>query len=230
MTVVKAIEPSRPYQPRSTTTDLVNRLVRCATGLGLFGAGIAMMLRANLGASPWEMFHQGVSRRTGISVGSVIELTGFFILLLWIPLRQRPGIGTLMNAIEIGLTVDLVSRVLPTSDRVVPRITMLVIGILIIAIGSGLYIGAGLGPGPRDGLMMGLASRGLSVRLGRTLIEIAVGLIGLTLGSRPGVGTALFTFGIGPLVQIFLPVLALPPRRPRSHYRTQNALEAASPI
>jgi uncharacterized membrane protein YczE len=224
VTVVKAVQPTRPYNPRSPATDIINRLIRCAGGLFLFGAGISLMLRSALGASPWEMFHQGVSRKTDISVGLIIEITGFAILLLWIPLRQRPGIGTLMNAIEIGLVVDLVNRFLPHTERLIPRIAMLLIGILIIAVGSGFYIGAGLGPGPRDGLMMGLAARGISVRLGRTVIEITVAATGLALGSRPGIGTVLFMFGIGPLVQIFLPALALPARK-----RTKTA-QAASPI
>lgn len=128
---------------------MLNRLVRCAFGLALFGAGIAMMLQAELGASPWEMLHQGLSRRTDISVGVIIELVGFVVLLAWIPLRQRPGIGTLMNVVEIGLVVDLTMPLLPDVDHVIARFVMLCIGIGIIAVGSGFYIGAGLGPGPR---------------------------------------------------------------------------------
>ncbi len=197
-----------PAQP-----SMLNRLVRCAFGLALFGAGIAMMLQAELGASPWEMLHQGLSRRTDISVGVIIELVGFVVLLAWIPLRQRPGIGTLMNVVEIGLVVDLTMPLLPDVDHVIARFVMLCIGIGIIAVGSGFYIGAGLGPGPRDGLMTGLAARGISVRLARTCIEVAVGIAGLALGSRPGFGTIMFMFGIGPLVQPILPRLTLPPRQ-----------------
>lgn len=158
------------------------------------------------------MLHQGISRKTGVSVGIIIEAVGFLILLSWIPLRQRPGVGTILNAIEIGLVVDLVGGRLPDTDRLVPRIAYLLLGIAIIAIGSGFYIGAGLGPGPRDGLMMGLKQRGLSVRLARTIIELCVGIGGVLLGVRPGIGTLLFMFGIGPLVQLTLPRLSLPPR------------------
>ena len=214
MVIADTVVSTRAYRPRTPTTDIANRVTRVAIGLGLFGAGISCMLQAQLGVSPWEMFHKGVSRKTDISVGIIIEVVGFLMLLLWIPLRQRPGIGTVMNVIEIGAMVNLVSPHLPATNRLVPRIVMLVIGILIIAVGSGIYIGAGLGPGPRDGLMMGLKARGLSVRLGRTIIELTVGLAGFLLGSRPGIGTFLFMFGIGPLVQVFLPIFSLPTRHP----------------
>lgn len=202
----------REYSPRSATSDWANRLARCIFGLALFGAGISLILHAQLGAAPWDMLHQGISRKTGVSVGIIIEAVGFLILLSWIPLRQRPGVGTILNAIEIGLVVDLVGGRLPDTDRLVPRIAYLLLGIAIIAIGSGFYIGAGLGPGPRDGLMMGLKQRGLSVRLARTIIELCVGIGGVLLGVRPGIGTLLFMFGIGPLVQLTLPRLSLPPR------------------
>ena len=116
VTVAKPIKPSREYHPSSAMSEMANRVTRCVLGLALFGSGIACMLNARLGASPWEMFHQGVSRRSGISVGLVIEITGFVILLAWIPLRQRPGIGTILNALEIGLVVDAVGHLLPTTD------------------------------------------------------------------------------------------------------------------
>ena len=201
----------RPYAPRSTFNDWTNRLTRCIGGLALFGAGIALILHAQLGAAPWDMLHQGISNKTGIRVGVVIEGMGLLILLLWIPLRQRPGVGTILNAIEIGLVVDLVGPHLPHTDRIASRVAYLVVGIVIIAIGSGFYIGAGLGPGPRDGLMLGFIQRGHSVRLARTVIELIVGIGGILLGVRPGIGTLMFMFGIGPLVQVTLPRLALPP-------------------
>ncbi len=206
-----ALISTREYTPRSAVSDWVNRLTRCIGGLAMFGAGISLILHAQLGAAPWDMLHQGISRKTGISVGVIIEGVGFLILLAWIPLRQRPGVGTILNAIEIGLVVDLVGAHLPDSDRLVTRVVYLAVGIVIIAIGSGLYIGAGLGPGPRDGLMMGFKQRGLSVRLSRTIIELCVGIGGVLLGVRPGVGTLIFMFGIGPLVQLTLPRLSLPP-------------------
>ena len=170
------------------------------------------------------MLHQGLSNKTGISVGVIIEAVGFVLLLLWIPLKQRPGVGTILNAFEIGLVVNLVAPHLPDSDRLLARAGYLVAGIVIIAIGSGFYIGAGLGPGPRDGLMLGLEQRGLSVRTARTAIELSVGIGAIALGVRPGVGTLMFMFGIGPLVQLTLPPLALPPRETRSAIAARTAL------
>jgi uncharacterized membrane protein YczE len=193
-------------------TDWANRVGRCIVGLALFGAGIAMVLHAELGAAPWDMLHQGVSDKIGVSVGVVIEVVAFLLLLLWIPLKQRIGVGTILNAVEIGLVFDLVEPRLPATDLLVARLLFVGGGIVCVAIGSGLYIGAGLGAGPRDGIMVGLSQRGISVRRARTLIELTVGLIGIALGSWPGVGTIAFMFGIGPLVQLTLPKLALPPR------------------
>ena len=188
---------------------LVERFVRCIVGLALFGLGIDMFITSELGAAPWDVFHLGVERHTGIDVGLVIEITGVFILLLWIPLRERMGWGTLLNAVEIGLVVFLLGDSLPHADRLVLRAAYLAGGLLAIGFGSGLYIGAGLGSGPRDGLMLGLAKRGHSVRLARTGIEAAVLVVGILLGGNVGVGTAVFAFGIGPVVQYFLPRLRL---------------------
>ena len=140
----------------------------------MFGVGIALLLAAHLGAAPWDVFHTGVSDLTGIPVGTVIIITGLLLLLLWIPLRETPGLGTLLNAFEIGLVVDLVLPVIPEPDQLAVRIAMMLAGVGIIAVGSGLYIGAGLGPGPRDGLMTGLARRGVSIRVARTGIEITI--------------------------------------------------------
>jgi len=204
---------TRAYAPRSATTDWVNRLARCVGGLAMFGVGIALMLQAGLGAAPWDMLHKGISTHLHIKVGIVIEAIGFLLLLVWIPLRQRPGVGTILNAFEIGFVVDLVSPHLPDTHRLLPRIAFLAVGVVIIAIGSGLYIGAGLGTGPRDGIMIGLSRRGLSVRTARTIIEFTVGVGGILLGVRPGIGTLIFMFGIGPMVQVLLPRMALPPRR-----------------
>jgi len=188
---------------------LPERLVRCIAGLALFGLGISMFLASELGLAPWDVFHQGISERLGIPVGVVIEITGVFILLLWIPLRERLGLGTVLNAIEIGLVVYLLDGVLPLTDRLVPRALYVVGGLVAIAAGSGLYIGAGLGSGPRDGLMLGLSKRGISVRLARTGVEVTALVVGLLLGGTVGVGTLAFTFGIGPLVQVFLPRLRI---------------------
>jgi uncharacterized membrane protein YczE len=186
------------------------RFLRCIVGLAMFGVGISMFLAADVGVAPWDVLHQGLSRKTGIPVGIVIEITGVIILLLWIPLREKMGWGTVLNAIEIGLVVYLVSDRMPRTDLLALRVPYMLGGLLTIAIGSGLYIGAGLGSGPRDGLMLGLSKRGISLRFARTAIEVTVLLAGLLLGGSIGLGTVAFTFGIGPLVQIFLPRLRLP--------------------
>ena len=178
-------------------------------GLALFGLGISMFITSELGGAPWDVFHQGFGRKTGISTGIVIEITGVCILLLWIPLKERMGLGTLLNAIEIGLVVFLIDDHLPHSDLLVVRAAYLLGGLLSIALGSGLYIGAGLGSGPRDGLMLGLSKRGISIGVARTGIEVTVLIVGVLMGGTIGVGTVAFTFGIGPLVQFFLPRLRL---------------------
>jgi uncharacterized membrane protein YczE len=195
----------RPATP-STRAGLAGRVARCVAGLALFGAGIALILQADLGAAPWDMLHKGISEHIGVSIGVVVEAVGFLLLLGWIPLRQRPGIGTILNAIEIGLVMDLVGHLLPDVDRLAARFALLVLGIAVVAVGSGLYIGAGLGSGPRDGLMVGLSERfGWSIRAARTGIETSVGVGGVLLGVAPGIGTFVFMFGIGPLVQLTLP-------------------------
>ena len=186
---------------------LPERVARCMAGLAMFGLGISMFITSELGVAPWDVFHQGFGRKVGISTGIVFEMTGVVILLLWIPLRERMGLGTLLNAIEIGLVVFLIDDHLPHSDLLVVRSAYLLGGLLSIALGSGLYIGAGLGSGPRDGLMLGLSKRGISVRVARTGIEVSVLIVGLLMGGTIGVGTVAFTFGIGPLVQFFLPRL-----------------------
>jgi uncharacterized membrane protein YczE len=185
------------------------RIARCVFGLALFGIGIALIIRGDLGAAPWDVFHTGVSELTGIPVGSVIILVGVALLVLWIPLREQPGLGTVLNAIEIGLVVDLVLPLLPEPEALAGRTAMMLGGVVVIAVGSGLYIGAGLGPGPRDGLMTGIARRWMSIRTARTGIEIIVLLIGVALGGSIGVGTAVFALAIGPLVQLFLPHLTM---------------------
>ena len=186
--------------------------MRCVVGLALFGAGIALIIDADLGAAPWDVFHTGVSDLTGVPVGTVIILTGAALLLLWIPLREQPGLGTVLNAVEIGLVVDLVLPIVPEPDQLALRLLMMFGGVAVIGLGSALYIGAGLGPGPRDGLMTGIARRGVSVRAARTGIEVLVLVVGVALGGAIGLGTAVFALGIGPLVQLFLPHLTITPR------------------
>lgn len=181
-------------------------------GLLLFGVGIALMVIANLGLSPWETLHQGISRRTGIPIGTVGILTGIVVLLLWIPLGQRLGIGTIANVFFIGVVIDLTLWVGPESmDQLWQSWVLLLGGILLVGIGSGLYIGVGLGPGPRDGLMTGLAARGIHIGLARGAIEITVLIIGWFLGGTVGFGTVIFAFGMGPLIALFLPRLSMEP-------------------
>ena len=190
------------------------RLVRCLIGLVLFGSGISLMLASELGGSPWDVFHTGASDLFDLGVGTVIVITGVVLLLVWIPLRERPGVGTILNAVLVGVFVDLTQPLMPESELLLVRWPLLGFGILAIAIGSGFYIGAGLGPGPRDGIMTGLAKRSIagrpvSVRAARTAIEIAVTACGVLLGGAIGVGTAAFALSIGPLVQVFLPRLTV---------------------
>ena len=184
-------------------------MVRCLIGLAIFAVGISLQMNANIGAPPWDVFHQGVAKQTDISIGKIIVITGFSLLLLWIPLRQKPGLGTILNALEIGLIADVALEIIPEPNNILIRIVMVVVGIITVAIGTGLYIGSALGPGPRDGLMTGLAKRGIPIRVGRTAVEVTVLIIGYALGGQVGVATFAFAFGVGPLVQFFLPRLAV---------------------
>src|SRR3954469_18093504 len=181
--------------------------------LGLIGYGfsMAMMVRAELGLDPWDVFHQGLALRTPMSIGVASAVVGVAVLLAWIPLRNRPGVGTVANVIVIAVTVDAGMAILHVPTSLPVRIAMMVGAIVLNAISTVLYIGAGLGPGPRDGLMTGLVVRtGLSVRLVRTTIEATVLTVGWLLGGTVGVGTVLYAFGIGPLVPLFP---GTPPKR-----------------
>lgn len=195
-----------PIPPRP---ELRRRLPRLLFGLVLFGVGLALMVEAGLGLGPWEVLHQGVSIHTGIPIGTVGILTGFVVLGGWIPLRERVGLGTLANVVLIGVVYDLTILALPTPAAATIRWSALAAGIVLIGIGSGYYIGAGLGPGPRDGLMTGLAKRGLHIGWVRTGIEVSALVGGWLLGGTVGVGTVLFAFAVGPLVALFLPRLTL---------------------
>jgi uncharacterized membrane protein YczE len=190
---------------------LPRRLVNLYVGLVLFGVSMALMLESGLGLDPWDVFHQGLAERTGLSIGWIVIGIGTLVLLLWIPLRQRPGIGTVSNAVVVGLAVDAALTVLPEPRHIALRCTFLVTGIVSNGVATGLYIGAGLGPGPRDGLMTGLARRGHSIRLVRTAIELSVLAVGWLLGGTVGVGTVLYAVSIGPLAQYFIPRLAVLP-------------------
>ena len=189
----------------------MRRLPRLVPGLTFCGLGLAAMVRARLGLGPWEVLHQGLSNHTGIPIGTVGIGVGFLVLLGWIPLRQRLGVGTLCNVVWIGVVVDLVLGATHPPEAAWLRAALVVGGVVLFGIGSGLYIGAGLGAGPRDGLMTGLAGRrGRSIRSVRTIIELSALGGGWLLGGTIGVGTLLFAVGIGPLVQLFLGPLTMP--------------------
>ncbi|MGH2699250.1 MAG: YczE/YyaS/YitT family protein [Actinomycetota bacterium] len=193
---------------------LGRRLVALFAGLLLFGASIALLVRSGLGLDSWDVFHQGLAERTGMGLGTIVIGVGAVVLALWIPLRQRPGIGTVANVIVVGPAVDLSLAALATPENVVVRVAFMVAGIMTNAIATGLYIGAGLGPGPRDGLMTGLVSRGLSLRFVRTSIELAVLGAGWVLGGTVGIGTLAYALSIGPLVHYLLPRLTIADDRP----------------
>jgi uncharacterized membrane protein YczE len=186
---------------------LILRLARLHLGLLGFGVSVALLVRARLGLDPWDVLHQGIAQRLGIQLGWVVVAMSALVLLAWIPLRQRPGIGTLSNALVVGLVVNLALDVVPDTRWLAVRIAMLVAAILVNAVATACYIGAGLGPGPRDGLMTGIAARGYSIQRARTGIEVAVLLGGALLGGSVGVGTLAYAIAIGPLVQVFLPRL-----------------------
>ncbi|MDF1597234.1 MAG: hypothetical protein P1T08_14240 [Acidimicrobiia bacterium] len=193
--------------------ELKRRLPRLMLGLFLFGLGLAFMVVADLGLAPWEVLHQGISRRTGIPIGTVGILIGLVVLVAWFPIGERFGVGTLANVIFIGIVIDATLWLLPEQlTGPAQRWTAMLVGLVLVAIGSGYYIGVHLGPGPRDGLMTGLSRRtGRPIGLVRAVIELGILVVGWLLGGTVGAGTVAFAFGIGPLVHLFLGRLSLPP-------------------
>jgi uncharacterized membrane protein YczE len=183
---------------------MLRRLIRLYAGLVLFGASIALMVQAGLGLGPWDVLHQGLSRQTGLPLGWIVIAVAAVVMLAWIPLRQRPGLGTLSNVVLVGLSVDAALAVLPRPDSMPARCLFLVTGIVSNGLATAMYIGANFGPGPRDGLMTGLAERGHSIRLVRTMIELAVLTVGWLLSGTVGIGTVAYALSIGALVQLFL--------------------------
>lgn len=203
---------SRP--PRTDLSIWSRRFALLFGGLFLFGVGIAVMAQSRMGLGPWEAFHQGISRQTGLELGTVSILVGIPVLLAWIPLGQKPGIGTVLNILCIGVVTNAALTVLPLPESLSMRLLWMVAGILIIGAGSGMYLSAELGAGPRDGLMMGIYRRtGLSVGVVRTLLEVSVLVLGGLLGGTIGLGTVGFALGIGPVVQVVFRLLGTAPRQ-----------------
>ncbi|WFR84544.1 hypothetical protein [Arthrobacter sp. Y-9] len=202
---------------------MFRRISQLIAGLALYGFSIALFVRAGLGTAPWDVLHRGVSHLTGISTGVVIIVLSFLILLLWIPLRQKPGWGTLANAVLVGLFVDLSMPFIPQADGLIWQLVFLLGALVLNAVATACYISANFGPGARDGLMTGLARRtGWPLWRCRTLIEVTVVAIGWALGGVLGVGTVAYAFGIGPLVQWLMPVFAIPGVR-RTSVETDEA-------
>uniref|UniRef100_UPI0035ABA955 membrane protein YczE n=1 Tax=Streptomyces lincolnensis TaxID=1915 RepID=UPI0035ABA955 len=188
------------------------RLIQLYVGLALYGASSALLVQAGLGLEPWNVLHQGLAELTGLTIGVVSIIVGAAVLLLWIPLRQRPGLGTVSNVFVVGIAMDGTLAAVPEAHGLAVRIPLLVAGIVLNGAATGLYIAARFGPGPRDGLMTGLHRRtGRSIRLMRTAVEVAVVVTGFVLGGTIGVGTLLYAVSIGPLAQLFLRVFAVPP-------------------
>ena len=190
------------------------RLVLLLAGLVLYGFSSGLMLQAGLGQMPWAVLHQGLSRTFGLSIGTWTIAVGALVLLAWVPLRLKPGVGTLGNVLVLGLALDATLALVPAPSSLVVRVPLLLAGIVLNAVATGAYIGAGLGAGPRDGLSTGLAARGLSLRVVRTSIEVGVLVLGWVLGGNVGVGTVLYAATIGVLTHRTIPALRLRERVP----------------
>ncbi len=204
-----ALTPMTPMQ-QVRAGRFAHRLVQLVIGLWLYGVSMAMFIRSGLGLDPWDVFHFGVQTHWTVSFGTVVIVTSFVVLLLWIPLRQWPGLGTMLNSVLIGVATDVTLGMLAAPEALGWRWVLLLGGILANGLAGALYIGSQFGPGPRDGLMTGLARRtGLSIRLVRTTLELTVLAVGWLLGGVVGVGTVLYALLIGPTVQLFLPMLTV---------------------
>lgn len=195
-------------QPIPVTTRPLRRLPQLAGGLVLYGASMGLMVRGGLGLDPWDVLHEALSRRTGLTFGTVTALVGALVLLCWIPMRQRPGVGTVANILVIAAAVDLTLALLDPPPMLAARIAFMVAGVGLNGLATAAYLGVRLGPGPRDGLMTGFGARtGVSIRVVRTAIELTVLATGWLLGGTAGVGTVLYALTIGPLTQAFLPLV-----------------------
>jgi uncharacterized membrane protein YczE len=185
------------------------RFVQLFAGLVLYGFSDGLLVRANLGLDPWDVFHQGLSRTIGLEIGTWSIIVGAFVLLLWIPLHQRPGVGTVCNVVIVGLVLNVTVSEIPAPNVLIVRYAVLAAAIILNGIATGAYIGAGLGPGPRDGLTVGIAARGVSLRLVRTCIEVSVLIAGWFLGGTVGIGTLAYALLIGPITHVTIPAFRL---------------------
>ncbi len=185
------------------------RLTQLYAGLLLYGLSDGLLVLAGLGLDPWDVFHQGLARHSNLAIGTWAIIVGAAVLLLWVPLRQRPGLGTLSNVVVIGLVINLTLALVPAPAALPVRVALLLAAVALNGLATGAYIGAGLGPGPRDGLMTGLAARGSSIRVVRTGIELTVLVCGFALGGSVGIGTVVYALGIGPLSHYFIPLLSV---------------------
>jgi uncharacterized membrane protein YczE len=197
------------YAFPSGTTRLPRRLAQLYTGLVIYGVSTALLVLAGLGLDPWDVFHQGLARHSSLAIGTWAILVSAVVLLLWIPLRQIPGLGTASNAVLVGLVMNITLTLVPPPSQLSVRVLLLVAGVALNGAATGAYIGAGMGPGPRDGLMTGLAKRGLSIRVARTGIELTVLAAGFLLGGSVGIGTVLYAASIGALSHVFIPLFAM---------------------
>ena len=205
---------------------MARRLLQLYIGLMLYGVSAAMYVRADLGADPWNVFHLGIARIFSLNLGVVMIGVGALVLLLWIPLRTRPGIGTISNVIVLGLAADAALAVIPPVESMMLRVGLLIIALLVNGMATGMYIGAGLGAGPRDGLMTGIHARtGWSIRSIRTAIEVTVLSAGWLMGGAFGVGTVLYALAIGPLIQLFLPWFHITPTKKRRPAATEKVAQ-----
>jgi len=222
-------------------SGLLPRLIQLYVGLVSYGVSSALLVRSRLGLDPWDVLHQGIAEHLHVAIGTVTDLVGLVVLVGWIPLRQRPGLGTISNVILIGLSMNVALDRIPHTSPLGLRVAEMFGGILLCGIATGMYIGAHFGPGPRDGLMTGLSRRtGRSIRLTRAMIEFTVLLSGWLLGGTVGIGTVLYAAVIGPQAQLFMRVFARPPtqpaRRPRAARRASHraagaqALPPGSPV
>ena len=207
---------------------LTRRLVQLYLGLALYGASMALFLRSELGNMPWDVLHQGIARFVPVSFGTITIATGVLVLLGWIPLRQKPGLGTVSNVLVIGIVVDVALRALATPTHLAVRIAFLAGGVVLNAVATAAYIGARFGPGPRDGLMTGVVAKfGWPTRRVRTVIEVAVVAVGFALGGTLGIGTVVYALAVGPLVHPLLPLLRVPERADRAGTRGPATREPA---